>query len=84
MRLLLKLGAGVVARFIGLLAEHFAQWLFHEVSEGAEAAADSLSEFWEFGKWFVRTLAGQLGGSRSRYHFDRYEEDYQPGFYSGR
>ncbi len=35
MRLLLKLGTGTVARFLGMLAEHFAQWLFHELETPA-------------------------------------------------
>lgn len=84
MQLLLKLGAGVLARFIGLLADHFAQWLFHEVSEGADAAAtDSLSQFLEFGQWFIKTLAAQLCG-RPRHHFDGYEDEYQPGFFGSR
>ena len=83
MQLLLKLGAGVLARFVGMLAEHFAQWLFHEVSEGAESACESLSELMQFGRWFLRNLAGQLCG-RSRRHFSGYEEDYQPDFYGAR
>jgi hypothetical protein len=83
MRLLLKLGTGVVVRFFGLLAESFAQWLFHEVSEGAEDSGESLSDIWNFCRWFVRTLAGQLCG-RFRHQFDQSEEDYQPGFYGAR
>jgi len=82
MRLLLKLGAGVVARFAGLLAEHFAQWLFYEVSEGEEGA-DSLTELWQFCQWFLRMLGGQLCG-RSRRQFDEYGEEHDPGFFGVR
>jgi len=83
MRLLFKLGAGVIARFAGLLAEHFAQWLFHEVSEGADDSGDSLADLWNFCHWFVRTLAGQLCG-RSRRQFDEYGEDQDPAFFGAR
>lgn len=82
MRLLLKLGAGVVVRFVGLLAESFATWLFHEVSE-SEDGGDSLTDIWNFCRWFVRTLAGQLCG-RSRRQFDEYGEDHEPAFFGAR
>lgn len=80
MRLLLKLGAGVVVRFVGLLAEHFAQWLFHEVSEG-EGDADSLAGLWQFCQWFLRMR--QLCG-RSRRQLDEYGEEYEPAFFGAR
>ena len=83
MHLLLKLGAGVLARFVGMLAEQFAQWLFHEVSEGSDDPTRSLSELCHFGRWFVRMVASQLGG-RQRRQFDGYEEEYQPDFYGAR
>jgi len=79
MRLLLKLGSGVLVRFVGMLAESFAQWLFHEVSEGGDGR-ESLTDIWEFCRWFVRTLAGQLCG-RARRQFDEYEGDFHPGLY---
>lgn len=83
MGLLLKLATGMGARFLGLLAEHLAQWLFQQVSEGADEAAYSLSQLHQFSRWFLRMLAGQLCG-RSRHQYDQYEEDYQPGFYGAR
>jgi hypothetical protein len=83
MRLLLKLGTGVIVRFVALLAESFATWLFHEVSEGGEEAGESLTDIWNFCRWFVRTLAGQLCG-RSRRQFDEYGEAYEPAFFGAR
>jgi hypothetical protein len=78
----LTFGIGVVARFISLLAEQFAQWLFEEVSEGAEGVAHSFSALWDFMESFVRSLAGHLsGGSRRR--FEEYEEC-QPRYYGSR
>ena len=82
MRLLLKLGAGVIARFLGLLAEHLAQWLFHEVSDGSDDTGESFADIVNFCRWFVRTLAAQLCG-RSRRQFDEYGED-EPGFFGAR
>lgn len=83
MGLILKLGTGMVARFLGLLAEHLAQWLFQQVSEGADDTGYSFSQLQQFARWFLRMLAGQLGG-RSRHHFSEYEEDHEPGLYGAR
>jgi len=80
MGLLLKLGTGVVARFLGLVAEHLAQWLFNQVSEGADDTGYSLSQLRQFGRWFLRMLAGRLCGSSGR-HFSDYEEGFHPGLY---
>jgi hypothetical protein len=82
MRMLLKLGTGMLARFLGMLAEHLAQWLFHQVSEGAGDAC-SVTQLQQFARWFLKMLAGQLCG-RSRHHLDQYEDDLQPGFYGAR
>lgn len=83
MHLLLKLGTGVLARFIGLLAEHLAQWIFHEVSDGSDNAGNVLGNFVAFCRWFLRTLAGQLAGRASR-RFDEYGEEHEPGFFGAR
>lgn len=83
MQLLLKLGTGLLARFAGLLAENFAVWLFNQVNEGADQTADTLSQLRQFGRWFLRMMAGQLCG-RSRQSLNEYEEDYHPGFYGAR
>jgi len=78
---LFTFGVGMIARFVGLLAEHFAQWLLHRIRDGREAGADLLAELSQFGEWFLQMLAGQLCG-RPANHFDRYEEEYQPRYYS--
>lgn len=83
MGLLLKLGTGMVARFLGLLAEHLAQWLFQQVSEGVDDTGYSLSQLQQFARWFLKMLAGQLCG-RSRHHFSEYEEDHDLGLYGAR
>ena len=83
MRLMLKLGAGILARFVGMFTEHFAQWLFGQISEGEDEIGESFSDLCRFFKWFMRTLAAQLGG-RSRRRFDEYGDEYEPGFYGGR
>ena len=80
MQLLWKLGIGISARFLGMLAEHFAQWVFHEVSEGAETACESLSDLLQFGRWFLKMLAGQLCG-RSRPRFEGYGGEFHPDYY---
>ncbi len=82
MGLFLKLGAGFVARFIGLLAENLAVWLFNQVNDGADDT-DLLLQLRQFGRWFLRMLAGQLC-SGSRHHFDAYEEDFPSGVYGAR
>src|SRR5262245_43254786 len=74
----LTFGIGVAARFVSLLAEQFAQWLFQEVAEGADEVAHSFSQLWEFVQSFVRSLAGNF--CRRRRRFDEFEE-YQPGYY---
>lgn len=81
MRLLFKLSAGVIVKFLGLLAESFAGWLFHEVSE-AEDGGESFTDIWSFCRWFVKSLAAQLCGRR--HQLDQYEDDCQPGFYGAR
>lgn len=78
MRLLLKLGAGLLARFLGLLTERFAEWLFQQVSEGAEDAGESLADICSFGRWFIQDLAAQLGGRRRRL---QYGDDYEQGLF---
>lgn len=74
MRLLLKLGAGLLARFLGLLTERFAEWLFQQVSEGAEEAGESLKDLCTFGRWFIQDLAAQLSGRRRLHCGDEYEQ----------
>ena len=82
MELLLKLGTGLAARFLGLVAENFALWMFNQVNEGADETADTLSQLRQFGRWFLQMLAGQLCG-RSRHQFND-EDDYHPGLYGTR
>lgn len=83
MRLLLKLGSGVLVRFVGMIAESFALWIFHEVSEGAEDSGESLADIWSFCIWFVRRLASQLCGRGGR-QFDEYGEEHEPAFFGAR
>jgi hypothetical protein len=77
---LMTFGIGLTARFVALLAEQFAQWVFHRVSEGAEAGFDLLAELWHFCRWFLRSTAGDFCGRSGRYRSD-YEEEWQPGAY---
>ena len=76
-----KFSLAMTARTIGMLAEHFAQWLFHQVSNGADAAGDFLEDVWEFCQWFLQMTAGQLCGRSSRRN-GSYEEEWQPGLYA--
>ena len=80
MQPMLTFGLGLTARVVALLAEQFAQWVFHRVSEGAEAGFDLLAEFGRFCRWFLRSTAGEFCGRRGRYP-DDYEEEWQPGMY---
>lgn len=77
----IKFTIGLAARTLGLVAEHFAQWLFHQVSSGAECGLGFLDDVWEFGQALLRMLAGQLSGRRSSRRFDDYGEDLQSGLY---
>lgn len=79
MRSLVKFAFGVLARFLAQLAEQLAQWLFNDVSEGADETDSYLEELWAFATWFLRSLAAQLGGRRHNY--GRYDDDYQSGLY---
>jgi len=63
-------GISMLARFIGILAEHFAQWVLHRISDGR---AD-FSDLRGFGESFWQMLAGQLCGRSVRY-----EEEYEFG-----
>lgn len=80
MRTVLTFGVGLAARIVALFAEEFARWVFHRVSEGAEAGFDLLAEFWHFSRWFLRSSAGQFCGRSGRYGNDL-EEEWQPGMY---
>lgn len=53
MRQSVLFGIGVLARFLAMLAEHFAQWIFDQTSQGAEAGMDLLGGIWEFGESFI-------------------------------
>jgi hypothetical protein len=75
MRQLLAFGIGMLARFVALLAEHFARWLLHQIRDGKEAGADLLSELRDFGEWFLQMLAGQLCRRPAR-QFNGYESEY--------
>jgi hypothetical protein len=77
----IKFSIAVLARTLGLVAEHFAQWLFHQVSEGAEYGLGFLDDVWEFGQALLRMLAEQFGG-RSRRRYDEYGDDLHPGLYT--
>lgn len=81
MNQLFAFSVSMVARFVGLLAEHFAQWVLHRIRDGGEASADFLAELWLFGDCFVQMLAGQLCG-RPVQHIGRYEEEYEPAYYN--
>jgi hypothetical protein len=78
----LKFGLGCLARLLGMVAEQWAQWLFHQVSTGAESGLDLLAESWQFCQWFLRMLAGQFSG-RSRPQYDDYGEEMRPGLFPG-
>ena len=80
MRQLFVFGISMLARFVGLLAEQFAQWVLHRIRDGGEAGADFFAELWEFGAGFLQMLAGQLCG-RPVHQSDRYEREYEPGYY---
>jgi hypothetical protein len=75
MRQLFTLGLGLLARFVALVAERFADWLLHQIRDGRDIGADLLSEVWQFWEWFLQILAGQLCG-RPAHHFNGYEEEY--------
>ncbi|OAI48657.1 hypothetical protein AYO44_06755 [Planctomycetaceae bacterium SCGC AG-212-F19] len=78
---ILKFAFGVLARFLAQVAEQLARWLFDDVSQGRDEDEDAWSvvELWDFARWFLRNLAGHLGGRSPRY--DGYDHQYQPGFY---
>lgn len=79
MRQLFAFSISMVARFVGLLAEQFSQWILHRIRDGSEAA-DLLAELWEFAAGFLQMLAGQLCGRPLR-EFERYEEQEHGGYY---
>ncbi len=76
----LKFTLGMLARTLGLVAEHFAKWLFHQVSDGAQYGLGFLDDLWEFGQALVRMLAEQFGG-RSRHRDADYGDDLHAGLY---
>ena len=80
MHTLLTFSVGLAARVVALFAEEFARWVFHRVSDGAEAGFDVLAELWHFCHWFLRSTAGDFCGRSGRYR-SAYEEEWQPGMY---
>jgi hypothetical protein len=75
-----KFTIGMLARVLGLIADHFAQWLLHQVSSGGEHGLSFLDDVWEFGQALLRMLAEQFGG-RSRPRYAEYGDDLHPGLY---
>lgn len=66
---------GVLARLVGLIAERYAGWLLHKVSEGAELGIDALTDLREFMQWLLHSAASQLSGGRG-YAYGDYEDQF--------
>jgi hypothetical protein len=74
-----KFGIGMLARLVGIVADNFARWTFQQVSEGADAGMDLLTDLWDFGQSLLRMLASQLCGRPMRRYYDDngYDEGWQ-------
>jgi len=85
MRLLWKFGFAMLARVLGTLARYYAEWLFHQVDEGAELNFDLVSDLERFLRWFLRIVAHQFGG-RNGPSYSRYDDDdeWEPALYGSR
>jgi len=70
---LFAFGVSMLARFVSLLAEQFAQSVLHRIRDGSEAA-DFFADLWHFGECFLQMLAGQLCGRPLR-QLGRFEEE---------
>ena len=80
MQAFVKFSIGLVSHVVGLVAEHFAHWLFQQVSSGDDGW-NLLDNLRQFGQAFLQMVAGQLSGHSTRGRYDHQEQDWEPGQY---
>lgn len=55
-------GLGILGRAVRVLSALYADWIWHHLVEGAEAALDFLQDLWDFSCWAAEELAGHWSG----------------------
>ena len=75
-------GLGIIARILGVILAHYADWMMHKVAEGADVGRGFVADLGKFARRVLRVFAGQMcGRSIRRYEDCEEQERYEPSLF---